>query len=289
MRLASLRSVQLSNTCWAFAKIGNRADALFEGVAGQYELIIGNGNLQYWSNTCWAFATVGFNADMLFKCVAAEHLRLVRDGTAQQVVNIMWSFAILGYLNKGRNLVEILWKRVCDGRLVFNNEQLQQLAWFYVAAQIEVGEGFDFEPPPEFLLGLIKEAAAREDDDDVVDDEQQPREHQEVSDTLTELGIDHEMEVSSFVDGDVNNMLNIDIGFSNFNGYNKFAIEFNGPSEYVRRNGLEEVENGRTKLKRRLLGRLGFTVVGINWDEWRRAREGGTQEEYLLNLIMESM
>ena len=64
----------------------------------------------------------------------------------------------------------------------------------------------------------------------------------------------------------------------------KIAIEFNGPSHYVKCKG-RDVENGQTRFKRRLLERLGFYVVSIHWDEWRREREGGTMQEYLRNLI----
>ena len=80
-------------------------------------------------------------------------------------------------------------------------------------------------------------------------------------------------------------MLNIDIVITSKKNENeKAAIEFNGPSHYVRRNG-ENVESGRTKFKQRLLEGLGFTVLSINWGDWRRARETKTQEDFLRKLL----
>jgi len=269
----------MSNICSAFAKAGHKAEALFEAVAAQYGRIAKSGNVQDMSNICWAFATIGHEAEDLFKAVAAQHGRLVRDGNEQHVANTLWSFAIAGYLDEGRDLVEKLWKRVCDGRLQFNDEGLWQLALFYAAAQIEV-PNLNLEPPPESLLGLIEAAAAKSD-------VTVSRDHQSVSSTLNELNIDHKMEVSPFEGSIVNfntsTMLNIDIVISNEN--KKVAIEINGPSHYIQFDG-RDFENGTTKFKRRLLEKLNFTVVSIHWDDWRKASEANTtMKDFLRKLL----
>ena len=119
---------------------------------------------------------------------------------------------------------------------------------------------------PESLLDQIEAAA--------VDTVTVSQDHQLVSDTLTKLNIDHKLEVSPFENSIVNfntsTMLNIDIVISSKVENKNIAIEFNGPSHYVRCDG-QDVESGRTKFKRRLLEGLGFTVVSIHWDDWRRA------------------
>jgi len=210
--------------------------------------------------------------------VAAQHGRFVRDGNEQDVATTLWSFAIAGYLDEGRDLVEKLWKRACDGRLQFNDDNLRQLALFYAAAQIEEPT-LNLEPLPESLLGQIEAAAAKSNVTD-------SRSHKEVSSTLKELNIDHKMEVSPFESSNVtfntSTMLNIDIVISNEN--KKVAIEFNGSSHYIQFDG-RDFENGTTKFKRRLLEKLNFTVVSIHWDDWRRAREANTQKDFLLNLL----
>ena len=270
----------MSIICWAFAKAGHRAEAFFEAVAGQHGQIAGGGDVQHMSNICWAFATAGHNAEALFKAVGGQHGRITRDGTEQTVVTTLWSFAIAGYLDEGRDLVEKLWKRACDGGLLFKGESLGQLALFYAAAQIE-GEGLVLERLPEVLLGQLEAAAANSD---VI----VSREQKFISSTLTKLSIGHEMEVSPFESSNVSfntsTMLNIDFVISSENENNKkVAIEFNGPSHYVRCNGLD-VEDGTTKFKRRLLEKLNFTVVSIHWDDWRKASDANTHLEFLLNL-----
>jgi len=174
-------------------------------------------------------------------------------------------------------LVEKLWKRVCDGRLQFNVEELQQLALFYAAAPIEE-PNLNLEPPPESLLGLIEAAAAKQGVTD-------SRAQNLVSSTLKELNIDHKMEVSPFESSNVtfntSTMLNIDIVIPK-NENKNIAIEFNGPSHYIQFDG-RDFESGTTKFKRRLLEKLNFTVVSIHWDDWRRACiNDKTKKDFLL-------
>ena len=270
---------ELSNTCWAFAKAGHRADALFEEVVGQHKRIVASDKVQAMITNCWAFATVGHEAEALFKAVAAQHGRFVGNGNEQEVTTTLWSFAIAGYLDEGSGLVKKLWKMACDGRLQLNKEGLLQLALFYAAAQIE-GPKLDLEPLPESLLSQIEAAAAQLEDIVSLN-------HKEVSDTLKELEIYHEIEVSPFESSNVtfntSTMLNIDIVISK-NLNKNIAIEFNGPSHYIRFNG-RDVENGTTKFKRRLLEKLNFTVVSIHWDDWRKAREANTRQVFLLAQI----
>jgi len=232
-------------------------------VAAQYGRSAKSGNVQAMRNICWAFATIGHEAKDLFKAVADQHGLFVRDGNEQDVASTLWSFVIAGYLNEGRGLVEKLWNRACDGRLQFNDEDLKQLALFYAAAQIEE-PNLNLERPPKSLLSQIEAATGKSLV--TVSPSQQ-----EVSDTLTELNIDHKMEVSPFESSSVNfstsTLLNIDIVISTKNETEnkKVAIEYNGPSRCVQCNG-REVESVQTKFKRRLLEKLDFTVEYIHYE-----------------------
>jgi len=148
---------------------------------------------------------------------------------------------------------------------------------FYAAAPIEE-PNLNLEPPPESLLGQIEAAAATQG-------VTVSQSHQEISDTLTELNIDHKKEVSPFEGSNVtfntSTMLNIDIEISTEN--EKVAIEFNGPNHYIQFDG-RDFENGTTKFKQRLLAKLNFTVVSIHWDDYRKAKEANTHKEFLRNL-----
>tara|TARA_B110000971_G_C19660483_1_gene342102 strand:+ start:112 stop:408 length:297 start_codon:yes stop_codon:yes gene_type:complete len=96
------------------------------------------------------------------------------------------------------------------------------------------------------------------------------------------------MEVSPFEKCDVNfdtsTILNVDFVISIKKENKKVVLEFNGPSHYLRCNGLD-VESGTTKFKLRLLGKLNFTVMSIHWDDWRKARESGAQAGFLKNIL----
>ena len=100
------------------------------------------------------------------------------------------------------------------------------------------------------------------------------RSHNEISSLLEEMGVKHENEFSPLpIEGgiDPGGFLAVDMAIPS----TRTAIEFNGPSHYLGgKNGT--VENGRTKTKARLLGKLGWEIVSIPWFEWKdlRGRRG---------------
>jgi len=185
----------------------------------------------------------------------------------------------------GKELIEKLWSRACGGEGTSSNDGVQQLAFFYAAAQIE-GRELNLEAPPKFLLDQIES---------VVSEVADSRAQNLVSRTLNEMKIDHIMEVSPFKHGgnkttfNTGDMLNIDIVIP-INGYcgnaKKIALEFNGPSHYVKCNG-QDVESGLTKFKRRLAGKLGFSYKSIHWNEWRLAFDANKQTDLIGKLFKE--
>ena len=66
-------------------------------------------------------------------------------------------------MDEGKGLAGGLWKRVCDGRLKFNNEDCRQLGIFYAAAQIEGAKDLGLEAMPEALKGQIEATAVTSD------------------------------------------------------------------------------------------------------------------------------
>jgi hypothetical protein len=89
---------------------------------------------------------------------------------------------------------------------------------------------------------------------------------EEILTILFELGFDHQREVSPFEAAP--GMLSIDMACTD----RKIAIEYDGPFHYltVLDGSGRSVENGSTKAKRRLLQRLGWKVVNLNWEEAAR-------------------
>ena len=62
------------------------------------------------------------------------------------------------------------------------------------------------------------------------------------------------------------------------------AIEFDGPSHFLNAIGsgkLTTQRNGRTQAKRRLLKLLGWSVISLDYREFDRAEDRGSEFEYL--------
>jgi hypothetical protein len=92
-----------------------------------------------------------------------------------------------------------------------------------------------------------------------------------------EVGFDHENEVSPFPDSSNSVFMAIDMASRE----EKVAIEFDGPSHFVRKLDGSFRHNGRTLAKTRLLKALGWTVIRIPWFVWAEAKESGGHVEFL--------
>eukprot|EP00978_Attheya_sp_CCMP212_P048281 scaffold497262_cov47-Attheya_sp.AAC.1 len=65
----------------------------------------------------------------------------------------------------------------------------------------------------------------------------------------------------------------------------KIAIEFDGPSHYLKSVGtgdVTRVENGATKAKRRFLERVGWKVINLNYQDWIEARQNKSNANMFL-------
>jgi len=97
--------------------------------------------------------------------------------------------------------------------------------------------------------------------------------HQSVSETLVSMGVKHLNEVAVF-----GGVYHLDILLSNTKDHKNtsIAIEVDGPSHFVhplaRGAGRHLTMNAETKLKRRLLKRLGWNVVSLPYTRWNSAR-----------------
>ena len=109
--------------------------------------------------------------------------------------------------------------------------------------------------------------------------------HRDISILLTEMGFDHDNEVSPFVD----NTASLFIGGDEFmaidmaNLEDRIAIEFDGPSHFLGLGHDGRVESGKTKMKSRMLKKLGWKVIKIPWFEWKdfNIREDENKVKYL--------
>eukprot|EP00971_Amphidinium_carterae_P024766 488429-Amphidinium_carterae.1 len=94
--LPKARARDLSNIAWAVATLELRgSDALMMAVAREAVVQIADFTEQNLSNTCWAFAKLGIRHDPLIKAIASESMRKLHSFSAQGLTNILWGFATM--------------------------------------------------------------------------------------------------------------------------------------------------------------------------------------------------
>ena len=182
--------------------------------------------------------------------------RFVLGANLQNLANMCYAMAVLDCVDENhKSMLDELWSRLVRIKVTdFQKEELQQI--LYIEASARVGGISLADLPPELrtkLEGLkpdIKFSIFEE----------------EILTILFELGFDHQREVSPFEAAP--GMLSIDMACTD----RKIAIEYDGPFHYltVLDGSGRSVENGSTKAKRRLLQRLGWKVVNLNWEEAAR-------------------
>lgn len=107
------RARDLSNLAWSFATLNVRGfDSVLLAIARESVAQIADFNEQNLSNTCWAFAKIGLRHDPLIKAIADETLRKLPQFSAQGLSNTLWGYATL--VIKGEEcLGKSAWKLVC--------------------------------------------------------------------------------------------------------------------------------------------------------------------------------
>lgn len=111
--LPGSRPRDLSNLAWAWAALELRGfDALLLAIAREAVIQIDDFNEQNLSNTCWAFAKLGLRHDPLIKAIAEETVKKLSQFSAQGLTNTLWGFATL--VIKGEEcLGQYAWQLIC--------------------------------------------------------------------------------------------------------------------------------------------------------------------------------
>eukprot|EP00978_Attheya_sp_CCMP212_P012502 scaffold31195_cov44-Attheya_sp.AAC.1 len=191
-------------------------------------------------------------------CIKANGKKLLRHGNDQTCCNICYAIAVSDYGKQHNQLLVDMWNQALQIHVSrFMTESLRQLA------QVEAfskADGITLKEPPADLRQEMRNI----DGPDRLDGS---RAHKQISGMLTQLGFHHENEVPPLQEWDMGDMLAIDMACPK----QKIAIEFNGPSHYLKSVGtgdVASVENGATKAKRRFLERVGWKVINLNYLDW---------------------
>jgi len=284
--LKGFKAQELANSAWAFATVGLSAPPLFEAIAADVSSRISEFSAQGLSNMAWAFATNGCFDDSnaaLRGAIATATPRIVRDFEPQHLANTAWAFATAGVVDKKlfEALAAEIFRRLGDFDQPEALAQLHQLELFL---RVEAPSLSPLLPglEPRLRSAFIATKA------------QPSRTQVEVSAALHRVGWTHDFEHVT-ADG-----LSLDMAQS----ATKHAVEFDGPNHYLFElpcdaplkpsefdggdaDTKQQLLNGNSRFKRRMLRRLGWKVVHVPYFEWSNLRTDTQQEEYLLRRLSE--
>ena len=263
----------VANSAWACATLGYEAPELFAEIEHHSKWLVEEGKPQEVVNTVWAFATLGYEASELFIELDQHADRLIEHGNLQEISNMCYAIAVSGKSKHFESFIVKLWGRVIALGEDFIDEELRQLAQTLIFAE---ADGVKLLQIP-LMAERIKSALNSMEDNEV------SRSSKKVSQLLHEIGFHHQCEVSpdrSLSGG----MLAIDFACPE----QKIAIEFDGPSHYLKAVGSGELtftENGATKAKRRYLEQLGWTVINIDYRDYIQAQHASNEKQWLRELL----
>jgi len=261
-----------ANIATAFAKLEIvDQKAYFDSLSGKEtcSMLINSGNPQNIANISSAFATLGIEDSNNFFLALSVDNTFATKGNAQDVCNSLWSFACLGLLENVayESIIKSLWSKAISMPVEdFIVEDLRQLRQFYTCSIVE-GENLKLKEIPSDLRSKINKVRQSNTDS---------RSHGDISILLAEIGFEHATEVSPFVDNSADLFSGGDefMAIDMANLEDRIAVEFDGPSHFLGLGHDGRVESGKTKMKSRMLKKLGWKVIKIPWFEWKEVNRG---------------
>ncbi|KAK9818101.1 hypothetical protein WJX72_007196 [[Myrmecia] bisecta] len=280
---------EVSNTVWAFAKLGHYNEALMDTFAREAESRIWEFSQQNLANMAWAFGKLSHFAPSLLDAVAKQALSMAQELSLQHVTNILWTYA--SFLHPVPGFYEALLAEI-RRRLAqeqFNAQQLSNMLWSLCILQrctqdewrelltqfgsLGIAPG---DLPEEaltqvyqsYLLMLVDQpgvdlampAGLRETAKSTwVASRKNVRVswlHKDVSRVLKEMGLDHDIEHVT-----QDQLFSVDISLKG----EQVAIEADGPHHFTSNT---RMPLGEMKARARLLNARGWQVISVPFFNW---------------------
>ncbi len=275
---------EISNVIWAFGQISLYSPAVRRKIDSQASAILFSSernddiNTQSAANTSIALAQLDHISTSFFDLLCHNMDNVIKNGSELHIANICYAFAILDLALEYEGAFRKLWDCaiLLDPASIDHGMGIQLLQTYVMVSQI-----MDIPPPnnihqyPQSIpLATVRSKAQRM-----------------MSKLLNEIDFIHEMEVSPFPEDSTlpSGLLALDAASKE----KKIAIEFNGPSHFLRevRTGmfLNNMKNGPTKAKRRLLERLGWRVVDIDYFDWAQMKTKSARKQLLVEKLRTAM
>lgn len=212
------------------------------------------------SNILWACGKLNVQCPHVVEQLRANRASFLVSARPQEVSNSLWALAVLG--NRPEELLQDLWNILldCDATSLNSTESASQVLYFDAVARIEQ---LPIKPLDEQRRSSL---AALLPEESMTTSSSQCR---KISQLLTEMGWEHRQEVPPLEDH--SNLFSIDLASADTG---RLAVEYHGPRHYVRTPLLEETTvNGPTAAKERLLDKMGWKVVSLDWKEERKHKD----------------
>ncbi|KAK9814956.1 hypothetical protein WJX73_003116 [Symbiochloris irregularis] len=255
-RVAECNPQEISNTCWAFAKLRYYDEKLLEVMAAEALKTIASFSQQNLANLAWAYGKLAHFHSELLGAIADRASQMIKDLSLQHVTNILWAFASLFYLPGEALQVFVEEVRTRLAVECFNPQQLANLVWALSISKLctvdiwnaIMGQitnmGADTDLVPEALTQIYQAHLLMEIDQagqvcstpphllrqasatwrEATRNVRISQLHSEVSQALTALGEVHEME--HLVEGD---LFSLDMAIPG----ERIGIEADGPHHYT--------------------------------------------------------
>eukprot|EP00300_Choanocystis_sp_HF-7_P037182 c5319_g1_i2.p1 GENE.c5319_g1_i2~~c5319_g1_i2.p1 ORF type:complete len:774 (+),score=112.41 c5319_g1_i2:216-2324(+) len=263
----SLSELVLSNTFWAFATLRHMpSQATAASLEDSVLTCIDGLSVSAVANILWSLAVLGWTPtkDLLLKIVD----KLTSETVSPQDGSLtLWSLSVMDLLHEFREPVVRLWSIVLNDTSAMGLSKLSHL-------QLHLVWCVALHPPPGVPpLDLQWTQSNPVVVADKLSITTTSSLHSAVSDILNRLNVAHvcEARAGPFIG---------DIILSSPTSGRGVVIEVDGPFHFLTNSG--ETPTGSTLFKRRLLGRMGWTVVPVPYFEWNAA---ASQVEYLLGKL----
>ena len=237
---------------------------------------------------------------------------LLEDETPQHLTKTCYAIAVLGLVHEQQECLMQLWERALQlldetiipdadppvstatttdsatSATLFGNECLHQLFQTYLFAK---AQGIDLPVTPRFITQCRQTMQSSHIVSDL---------STEVSQWLTEIGFVHDCEVvpddTVLLPAGAANMLAIDFA----NRESKVAVELDGPSHFLKHLMVQQpeddwqhcgdwTENGATRAKRRYLQQLGWTVINLNFRDYKQAKREDRVKDWLGEKLLQAI
>jgi RAP domain len=217
-----------------------------------------------------ALSALGFQSPAFFSSPETSLDKFLVDSDTQNVYNLCYAVGVLDVCVSSHSTMltkpwnELIQRTIGD----LSDEGLTQIHFIQAYASVN---GIELASPSSELQRQLNAISFSTQSSGFEDG---------VSNALLRIGFSHEREISPFES--IPGLLSIDIVCKD----RMVAIECDGPSHFVSTlYGGTERENGPTKAKRRLLQKLGWNVINLNWKE---AKQHKMSEKWVRDKLLEA-